>query len=155
MFTRLAIAACVLCLFVPIASSFQQEKPAGKVADPDLAKKLGADGRGMRSYVLVILKTGPKPVPAGPERDEIFRGHFANMKRLADEGKLAVAGPFGDKGDWRGMFIFAVPTVKEAEELVATDPVVKSGEMIAECHKLYASAALMAVPGIHEKIEGK
>lgn len=73
-------------------------------------------------------------------RDAMFMGHFANMKRLADEGKLAVAGPFEDKGDWRGMFIFAVETPEAAAELVATDPVIKEGEMVAEYHRLYASA---------------
>jgi uncharacterized protein YciI len=152
---RLAFIVGVLCFSLPIRGSSQQQRPSPKVADPALAKELGADERGMRNYVLVILKTGPTPVPAGPERDEIFRGHFANMKRLAAEGKLALAGPFGDKGDWRGLFIFAVDTLEEAEQLASTDPVVKSGEMTAEFHKLYASAALMSVPGIHEKIAPK
>jgi len=82
----------------------------------------------------------------------MFKGHFANIKRLAGEGKLALAGPFGDKNDWRGMFIFAVDTPEEAEKLVATDPVIRSGEMVAEYHRLYASAALMEVTGIHAKI---
>jgi len=82
----------------------------------------------------------------------MFKGHFANIKRLAGEGKLALAGPFGDKSEWRGMFVFAVDTPEEAEKLVATDPVIRSGEMVAEYHRLYASAALMEVTGIHGKI---
>jgi uncharacterized protein YciI len=122
------------------------------IADPDLAKQLGADDRGMRNYVLVILKTGPHRVPDGPVRDEMFEGHFANIKRLAAERQLVVAGPFGDENEWRGMFIFAVETPEEAASLVATDPVIKSGEMVAEYHRLYASAALMSVAAIHEKI---
>ena len=61
--------------------------------DEALAKKVGADENGMRKYVLVILKTGPKKVPDGPERQEMFKGHFANIERLANEGVLAVAGP--------------------------------------------------------------
>ena len=106
----------------------------------------------MRNYILVILKTGPHRVPEGPARDDMFNGHFANIKRLASEGKLVLAGPFGDPGDWRGMFVFALETPEEAEKMVATDPVIRSGEMVAEYHKLYASAALMAVTGIHGKI---
>ncbi|HEX6641293.1 MAG TPA: hypothetical protein VF215_09275, partial [Thermoanaerobaculia bacterium] len=63
--------------------------------DPELAKRLGADERGMKMYVLCILKTGPKDAEIqGDQRKEIFAGHFANIGRLADEGKLAVAGPF-------------------------------------------------------------
>ena len=131
------------------------EEPKRVPADPGLAKQLGADERGMRKYVLVILKTGPSRVPDGNARKEMFEGHFANMKRLAGEGKLVVAGPFGEKTDWRGMFVFAVDNVDDAKALVATDPVIKTGEMVADYHTLYASAGLMAVNGIHEKIEPK
>jgi hypothetical protein len=121
--------------------------------DDALAKKVGADARGMRSYVLVILKTGPTRVPNGPERDEMFKGHFANMERLADAGKLAVAGPFGNNAEgWRGLFLFAVTEIDEAKALVATDPVIIKGEMIAEYHKWYGSAALMVVPDTHKRI---
>jgi uncharacterized protein YciI len=139
------------CLLLSVLA-FAQEGPRPQVADPALAKRLGADERGMRNYVLVILKTGPHRMPDGPARDEMFKGHFANIKRLAGEGKLALAGPFGDKSEWRGMFVFAVDTPEEAEKLVATDPVIRSGEMVAEYHRLYASAALMEVTGIHGKI---
>ncbi|MEP7077188.1 MAG: YciI family protein [Acidobacteriota bacterium] len=120
--------------------------------DAGLAKKLGADKMGMKNYVMVILKTGPTNVPAGKERDEIFKGHFANIHRLADGGKLAVAGPFDDTNGWRGMFIFNVETIEDAKKLTETDPVIKSGVMIAEFHKLYCSAALMEVNKIHQKV---
>jgi uncharacterized protein YciI len=137
---------------MPVAG---QDKKAPAVADPELAKQLGADERGMRKYVLVILKTGPNRVPEGPARDEMFKGHFVNIERLAEARKLVAAGPFGDKTDWRGMFIFAVDTQEEAAALVATDPVIKKGEMVAEYHTLYSSAALMALNDIHAKIAPK
>lgn len=145
----LAIVCAAVAVAMPVSA--QESKPA-TVADPQLAKQLGADQRGMRNYVLVILKTGPHRVPDGPARDKMFEGHFANIKRLAGAHKLVLAGPFGDKNDWRGLFVFAVETPDEAAALVATDPVIKSGEMVAEYHTLYATAALMAVTGIHEKI---
>jgi len=72
------------------------------VYDAALAKSLGADEHGMRSYVLVILKTGPKKATDKAERAKIFEGHFANMNRLAEDGKLAVAGPLDGKEDRRG-----------------------------------------------------
>ena len=149
---RAALAAGILCLLNLCAAAAGAQAAQASVADPVLARRLGADERGMRSYVLVILKTGPRRVPDGPGRDEVFKGHFANIKRLADAGKLVVAGPFGDKTDWRGMFLFAVDTPEEAEKLVATDPVITSGEMVAEYHRLYATAALMAIYEIHQKI---
>src|SRR5688572_27717463 len=77
------------------AASLGHAQPASEATpayDAALAQSLGADERGMRRYVLVILKTGPTRVPAGPERDEMFKGHFANISRLSAEGKLALAG---------------------------------------------------------------
>lgn len=148
---RKLILAGLLVLFTLCGAARAEKKPS-PAFDPALAKELGADERGMRSYVLVILKTGPHRVPEGPQRDEMFKVHFANIKRLADEQKLAVAGPFDGKNEWRGLFILAVDTQKEAEALVATDPVIVNGEMVAEYHQLYASAALMTLPGLHARI---
>ncbi len=134
----------------------QLTQPANSVQNADLAKQLGADQNGMRRYVMVILKTGEHRVTDGKIRDEMFQGHFANIKRLADEGKLAVAGPFdGKTNNWRGMFILAVDDIEEAKLLVATDPVIRNGEMSAEYHPLYASAALMSVNSIHKQISPK
>lgn len=122
--------------------------------DPELAKKLGADERGMKTYVLCILKTGPKDAEIkGDARQEIFAGHFANIGRLADEGKLAVAGPFG-KNDktWRGLYIFNVSTVEEAEALVMLDPAVKAGIFVPDLTPWYGSAAMMVVNDTHKRI---
>jgi uncharacterized protein YciI len=56
------------------------------------------------------------------------------MGRLAEMGKLLVAGPFGDKGDWRGIFILDCKDQQEAEELVKADPAVKAGRPDYEIH---------------------
>lgn len=127
---------------------------AAAAYDPALAKRLGADERGMKTYVLCMLKTGPKDAEIkGKERDEIFAGHFANIERLADEGKLVVAGPFGknDKS-YRGLYIFNVPTVEEAEQLVALDPAVKAGVFVPDLTPWYGSAAMMVVTETHKRI---
>lgn len=134
----------------------QESRQSGNPSyDNELANKVGADDLGMRNYILVILKTGPKRVPDGKERDEMFAGHFANIKRLADEGKLVLAGPFDGAEGWRGLFIFAVPDIGEAKKLTETDPVIIKGEMTAEYRKWYGTAALMLVGDIHEKISKK
>lgn len=138
-----------------LAVSLLPVAAAGESAfDPELAKKLGADERGMRMYVLCILKTGPKDGEIkGDERKQIFAGHFANIERLAGEGKLAVAGPFS-KNDrsWRGLYIFNVATVEEAEKLVALDPAVKAGVFVPELTQWYGSAAMMVVNETHKKL---
>lgn len=123
--------------------------------DAELAKQTGADEHGMRKYVLVILKTGPNPMPKGAERDALFKGHFANMTRLAEQGILAVAGPLDGVDGWRGLFILAVDNIDEAKKHVATDPVIITGEMVAEYHNHYGSAALMLVNDGHKKVAKK
>lgn len=127
--------------------------PAASTYDAELAARLGADERGMRSYVLVILKTGPTRVPDGDKRKAMFAGHFANMDHLAKAGKLVQAGPFSkDPAGWRGLFLFAVTDIEEARQLTSTDPEIVNGEMVAEFHPWYGSAAAMMLPGIHERL---
>ncbi|MGH8855243.1 MAG: YciI family protein [Telluria sp.] len=149
----------VVCgsLLLAMQPAFAQTKAAEPAPhyDAELAKSLGADERGMRSYVLVILKTGPTKVDDKAERDKIFAGHFANMGRLAAEKKLAVAGPLDGKEGRRGIFVLATPDIEQARSYVETDPVIISGVMVAEYHKLYGSAALMMVNEVHNKIQKK
>lgn len=138
----------------PAVAQTKAAEPAAQY-DAELAKSLGADERGMRPYVFVILKTGPKNIEDKAERAKIFEGHFANMGRLAGEKKLVFAGPLDGKEGRRGIFVIATPDIEEAKRYVATDPVIISGLMEAEYHKLYGSAALMMVNEVHNKIQKK
>jgi uncharacterized protein YciI len=147
----LILASLLVPASAGAATGAIETKPAPHY-DAALAKSLGADEHGMRSYVLVVLKTGPTRVPDGDRRKQMFEGHFANMQRLADEGKLVFAGPLDGVDGWRGIFMFATPDIATAKTLVATDPVIRSGEMVAEYHQLYGSAALMQVNEIHARI---
>ena len=111
--------------------------------DAELSKKLGADEYGMKNYVLVILKTGENKTTDKEELNKLFRGHMENIQRLVKEGKLIVAGPFGENNlTWRGLFIFDVKTVEEARELVQTDPAIKAKLFDVDLVPWYGSAAL-------------
>lgn len=155
----IATAACAIALAIAAPNTFAQDAaatPAKLAFDAELAKKTGADDYGMRRYVLVILKTGPTRVPEGEERKAMFASHMANIRRLSKEGKLALAGPFmGDASGWRGLFVLAVEDIEAAKLLVATDPVIANGEMVAEYHAWYGSAATMLVGELHEKVAKK
>ena len=111
--------------------------------DSLLARKLGADENGMKNYIFVILKTGPTVIEPGAKRDSLFRGHMANINKLASEGKLVVAGPF-DKNqlNYRGLFILNVRTIDEAKVLLEGDPTVKEKIFDTELIPWYGSAAL-------------
>ncbi|QYF92694.1 hypothetical protein KY495_18440 [Massilia sp. PAMC28688] len=156
---QLAQLALLAALITPWAAPWAQQAtpaaPLKQAEDPELASSLGGNDDGMRSYVLVLLKTGPKKMEAGPERTRMFEGHFANINKLASEKKLALAGPLDGVNNMRGLFVLATSDIEEAKKYVAADPVIIHGEMVAEYHKFYGSAGLMAVNDIHNKIRKK
>jgi uncharacterized protein YciI len=150
----MVLCGSLLLAMQPAVAQTKAVEPAPQY-DAALAQSLGADERGMRPYVFVILKTGPKNIEDKAERARIFEGHFANMGKLAGEKKLVFAGPLDGKEGRRGIFVIATPDIEEAKRYVATDPVISSGLMEAEYHKLYGSAALMMVNEVHNKIQKK
>ncbi|MDP2236246.1 MAG: hypothetical protein Q8J88_07425 [Bacteroidales bacterium] len=124
--------------------------------DPELAAALGADDYGMKSYVFVILKSGSVVLEDKAKRDSIFSGHLQNIGRLAEEGKLIVAGPLGKNTlNYRGIFILNVKTLEEAELLLQTDPAVKEKLLDAELFTWYGSAALPEYLKVQSKIVKK
>ncbi len=134
------------------AKAQKADAPVNPGYDEALAKRLGADERGMRQYVMCFLKTGPLKVEDAAKRAELMKGHFGMINRLANEGKLIVAGPFSNGGDFRGIYLFDVKTIEEAQKLTETDPSIKEGYFKVEFIKWYGSAALMEVNNIHKKI---
>jgi uncharacterized protein YciI len=123
--------------------------------DADLAKKLGGNDMGMRRYIAALLKTGPNDakITEKAKRDELFAGHMGTINRLAAEGKLVMAGPFSDdKKIYRGLYIFNVETIEEAQKLTETDPSIAAGVFQVEFVKWYGSAGLMMMNEIYEKI---
>lgn len=111
--------------------------------DAVLAEKLGGDDYGMKGYILVILKTGSNTSTDSLKRDSCFRGHLANIMRLAKADKLVLAGPLGkNDSNYRGIFILNVGTKSDAEALLATDPAIAEGYLAFDMYKWYGSAAL-------------
>ena len=85
---------------------------------------------------LAFLTRGNKWTPEKtPATEEIQKGHMANINRLADMKKLIAAGPFGDNGRLRGIFVFRVASLEEAKKLTATDPAIQAGRLAMEIHQ--------------------
>ena len=72
----------LLLLFVLIRSLTVSAQSDNTVYDPLLAESLGGDDYGMKSYMLVILKTGTAEIEDKEIRDSLFQGHIANIVRL-------------------------------------------------------------------------
>lgn len=122
--------------------------------DPSLAEKLQADDFGMRKYVIAFLYAGDRISEyRSDERTEIQKGHMANISRLAEMGKLILAGPFFGNEAMRGIFVFDVDSKEEAENLTNSDPAIIAGVLKMELKEWYGSAALMLIPEIHKKIQ--
>jgi len=119
--------------------------------DSAFAKKIGADDIGMKHYVMAFLKVGPNRNQDSTTAAEIQKGHMNNIKRLATAGKLILAGPFEDDGEFRGIFIFNTPSLEEAKTLTESDPAVQSGRLVMELHPWYGSAAMMEINSLHKK----
>lgn len=142
----------ILAFMLPLAA-WSQTVPSAY--DSTLAKRLGADDYGMKTYVMAYLKRGPNRPTDKAEASKLQQAHMANIGRLAESGKLLLAGPFLDTGQVRGIYIFDVRTVEEAAALTATDPAIQYGSLVMELHPWYGSAALMELNAIHQRLQRK
>jgi uncharacterized protein YciI len=89
----------------------------------------------MTTAYLGFLVRGAKWTPEKtPQTEELQKAHLANIIRLADMKKLVVAGPFGDNGQLRGIFVFKVNSLEEAKSLAETDPAVQAGRLAIQMH---------------------
>ncbi len=139
-----------LIMFTTSVVCAQNENPN---FDKALADSLGADEYGMKSYVLAILKAGSNESKDENFLNTVFRGHMENIGRLSAQGMLSLAGPFGaNNKNYRGIYIFNVKTIPEAEELIKTDPAIEQKVLEAELYEWYGSAAIATHLDTHKRI---
>lgn len=145
----------IMCLFLYTTNTFAQINETTETVTYDslLAKELGADEYGMKKFVMAFLKAGNVKIDDPEKRAEIQKGHMQNIVRLADEGKLILAGPFIDNKEIRGIFLFDVETIEEARELTESDPAIQAGTLSMELYNWYGSAALKLIYNLSKKIQ--
>ena len=127
------IVALILVCSLIYTSAFSQQE-----------KKLEEQ---IRQYWFVMLTAGNNRNQDSDTAAKIQRDHLANINRLYNEGKLKVAGPFGDEGKWIGLFIFDCETKEEVEKLVKTDPAIAAGRLNYEIHPWWTAATGSFTPG--------
>ena len=94
----------------------------------------------MATYQVAFYRKGPAWTPSTtPEHQKLQSEHLAHIGKMADTGKLIVAGPFTDNGDLRGMLIFRLDSPEEAKALAEQDPAVKAGRLVLEWHPWFAA----------------
>ena len=101
----------------------------------------------IRRYWFVMLLKGANRSHDSTTAAGIQREHLANINRLYYEGKIKVAGPFGDKGNWLGIFIFDCETKEEVEKLLTTDAAISSGRLTYDIRPWYTAPIGSFEPG--------
>jgi uncharacterized protein YciI len=102
----------------------------------------------MGTVYLVLLKRGPASTATEtPETRAIQEGHMANIRAMWAAKKLIVAGPLGDDGETRGVFVLQVGSLEEAAALTRSDPAVKAGRLVAEIHPWWVEKRALPAAG--------
>jgi uncharacterized protein YciI len=100
----------------------------------DVMKKPTAPMKLTTAYLGLLTRGAKWTSEQTPATEELQRAHMANINRLAEMKKLVVAGPFGDDGNLRGIFVFKVASLDEAKALAETDPAVIAGRLAIDMH---------------------
>jgi len=120
------VVAVIVLLVAPLVAHEEKSAPAAPIVPKEPQYE-------MTTYYFCLLTKGPNAgTGTQEEREQIQAAHLANISRLASEGKILVAGPFVNGGDWRGIFIFKCASLEEAQALAATDPAIQAGRLKVE-----------------------
>ena len=133
------LIALLLPLFIANAAKCQDKKATD--TKPRMENQI-------RKYWFVMLLKGPKRDQDSATAAKIQTAHLNNINRLYNEGKLKVAGPFGDNGNWLGLFIFDCETKEEVEKLLQSDMAVSSGRLTYDIRPWYTAPKGSFEPGI-------
>jgi len=153
--SSLSIIVMASCNKIPSreeVNARMQNESISQEYDSLRAAEYGADQYGMKKYIMAFLKKGPNRNLDSADAVELQIAHLENIGRMAEEGKLVLAGPFFGDGDLRGIYIFNVESIEEAERLTNTDPAIQAGSLLMELKEWYGSAGLMAVNEIHKSL---
>jgi uncharacterized protein YciI len=142
---RVALATLGLALLAAVAPTPLAAAEPAAAAVPEAGKP--APPTRMKRYFLALLHKGPTWSPGeSPEVLALQEGHLANIRRLAAEGKLVLAGPFEDAGDLRGLFVLDAASIEEARALCDSDPAIAAGRLRAEILAWWAPEGVGVVP---------
>jgi uncharacterized protein YciI len=127
----LTLAAAALSFTIAaLTTAAQEQKPPPK----------------MSQFIVGLLYKGSSwTAVQTDEGRKLQAAHRANIDRLVAAGSMALAGPFDGAGDLRGLFVFNVTSIAEAQRLIETDPAIAAQQLRVDLYSWYGPAAIANV----------
>lgn len=93
----------------------------------------------MKRYAFCLYVSGENRSHSEEEAEKIQAAHMNHISSMAEEKGLIMAGPLEGESAKRGVLIFDVNALEEAEAAISQDPAVKAGRLGFECHSWWAA----------------
>src|SRR5271166_1415454 len=134
---RISLRGVLLFNLIAIAGLAFAQAPTPSSAKPE-------------QYFFVLLNRPANAPQLSKEAGEkLQEEHMANIRKMAAEHKLVIAGPFLDDTAVRGIFVLQAESAAQAQEWADSDPAVKAGRLMPEVHGPW----LIDASAIHDPAE--